>query len=397
MKQSGRMISSDEAYTIVMQSVYAPDIEQTGINDALGRVLAEDIHSDTDMPPFDKSAMDGYACRKEDLENELEVIELIPAGKVPEKRVWKNQCAKIMTGAMLPDGADCVIMIEHTVETGKNSIRIIEVSTNLHICYKGEDVKNRDRVLQKGTLLYPRHIAILASVGAVNPIVYKRPHVGIISTGDELVEPEIKPSLSQIRNSNGSQLTAQVKQAGGLPRYYGIAGDTEEETFEIITQAMKECDLLLISGGVSMGDFDFVPVVVQKTGFDILFKSIAVQPGRPTLFGAMSGKFCFGLPGNPVSSFVQFELLVKPLIYKMMGAKYTPLSIRLPMAIDYQRKKTKRQLWIPVYITEEGTVTPAEYHGSAHLSAYTDAHGMIPVPVGKSLIKKGEPVHVRSF
>ncbi len=390
------MITFEEAYKIVIESSVTKNMVKVSLDDAVGRVLSGDVFSDTAMPPFDKSAVDGYACRRSDLGETLEMIEEIPAGRKPMKVIDKGCCAKIMTGAMVPDGADTVIMVEFTEQAADNKIRFTGASTSANICYAGEDVKNGQLVLKKGTLLRPQEIAILASVGEASPPVYQKPVVGVISTGDELVEPHVIPGLSQIRNSNASQTIAQIKSAGATPVYYGIAKDTEESTRERLSNAFSNSDITILTGGVSMGDYDYVPKVMQDLGIHILFKSLAVQPGRPTVFGTKPGKFIFGLPGNPVSSFVQFEMLVKPLIYNMMGNNFEPPVIKLPMGETFRRRKTTRKTLLPVKINE-GQVFPVDYHGSAHIHAYSFADGILAMEIGKSEIKKGELVDVRQI
>ena len=389
------MITIQEAYNIVLKNANPLETERVFFTDSLGRILAEDVKSDIEMPPFDKSAMDGYACRKEDLKNTLEVIEVIPAGKMPVKEVGKNQCANIMTGAPIPKGADCVVQVELT-ELNGTKVKISEIPKKDNISYQGEDVKVGTKVLDKGIKIEAQHIAVFAAVGNTEVLVYRKPKVGIISTGDELVEPQNKPSLSQIRNSNGYQLIAQVKACGAVTNYIGIAEDTPEDTFDKVNKALKENDIVLLTGGVSMGSFDFVPQVLEKAGVKIAFDAIAVKPGKPTTFGMAEDKFCFGLPGNPVSSFMQFELLVKPLIYTLMGQNFLPLDIRMPMGVELKRRKADRKAYFPVYI-EKGEVLPVDYHGSAHIHALSSAHGIIAMEIGKEVIKKGEMVHVRQI
>ncbi|MFK5857444.1 MAG: molybdopterin molybdotransferase MoeA [Bacteroidota bacterium] len=393
------MIRFEEAYDIVLGSTkFKLQNERINFTDSLGRILAEDVTSDINMPPFDKSAMDGFACRREDIDNTLEVIEVLPAGKVPEKKVGINQCTKIMTGAIIPDGADCVIMVEHTKEVGDNSIKFTFDFTNNNICYFAEDIKKNDQVLSKGIEIQPHHIAVMASVGYTQPLVYKRPTVGIISTGDELVEPENFPGKSQIRNSNGHQLVAQVTRAGATPNYMGIAEDSEEVTYNTISKALKENDIVLLTGGVSMGDFDFVPEIMTKIGVEIKFESLAVKPGKPTTFGTFGkDKFIFGLPGNPVSSYTQFELLVKPLIMKLMGKTEFAKIIKLPMGSEYTRRKSSRKSFIPINIKDDGKVYPVEYHGSAHIHSYVFADGITSIEIGKEKIEIGELVDVRQI
>lgn len=391
------MILFEEALEIVKESAKIKDTEKIGFMDSLNRVLAEDVKSDMQMPPFDKSAVDGYACRRADMLNILEIIEIIPAGKAPQKTVGKNQCSKIMTGAPVPEGADVVLMVEDTEDISENCIKYQKDNVKDNVCYLGEDVKKGEVLLPKGTLIKPQHIAVLATTGCVEPLVYQKVKVGVISTGDELVEPDITPAVSQIRNSNAYQLLSQAEFMGVEAHYIGIALDTEESTHEMLLKAFKDNDVILLSGGVSMGDFDHVPKVLKELGVKIKFKSVAVQPGRPTVFGVREKQLIFGLPGNPVSSFVQFELMVKPLVYQLMGYNFQSLKMILPMGVEYKRKKSLRLSWMPVKINESGEVIPLNYHGSAHINALTLADGLISIPIGKTKLEKGELVEVREI
>ncbi|MEN8119930.1 MAG: molybdopterin molybdotransferase MoeA [Bacteroidota bacterium] len=391
------MIKFEEAYKIVIDAARTIGTEQIDYNNSLNRVLAEDVKSDMDMPPFDKSAVDGYACKAEDLKNELTLIEIIAAGTIPTKGISVNECSKIMTGAMLPKGADTVIMVEDTEIQENKKVKFLKDNSKSNIAYKAEDIKEGDIVLKKGTLIKSHHIAVLAEVGKTTIEVSKQPKVAVIPTGDELVEPEIKPKDTQIRNSNGAQMVAQLKEINIPVSYIGIARDTENDTFNKIKKAIEEHDIILLSGGVSMGDFDIVPKIVENFGFEILFHNVAVQPGKPTLFTRKANKFIFGLPGNPISSFMQLNLLVKPFIYKSMEYDYMPKNIKMPIGKDYNRKNAKRMSWIPVILSEEATVLPIEYHGSAHLNSIAYADGFISVPLGVYTLKKGEIVHVRQI
>ena len=391
------MISFEEAYDIVMNSAFRLDSETVSFTDSSGRILAQDVKSDMDMPPFDKSTVDGFACRKSDLNMDLTIAETIAAGQSPSKKIYRGECSRIMTGAPVPEGADCVVMVEDTevLPTGKMKYRGSYSKSNISL--KGEDVRKNEIVLGSGIYVRPQDIAIMASVGCTSVGVSKLPVVGIVSSGDELVEPDKKPGPSQIRNSNAYQLMAQVHLAGCPTKYYGIAGDDEQTTYNIVSGAVAECDLLLLTGGVSMGDFDFIPSVLERAGIKILFSGIRVQPGKPTTFGIHPECLVFGLPGNPVSSLIQFELLVKPLIYKMMGYEWKPFACELPLKEKYERRSGDRLGFIPVYITIEREVLPVDYHGSAHISSYSGAHGIIEIPVGKTQLEKGEIVSVRQI
>jgi molybdopterin molybdotransferase len=269
--------------------------------------------------------------------------------------------------------------------------------TKENIAKKGEDVKKGDLVLKAGRIIKPQDIAVMASAGHTSVVVSKMPMVAVISSGSELVEPSEVPGTSQIRNSNAYQLMAQADRAGTQVSYYGIAKDDESETYSIIYKAVSENDIVLISGGVSMGDYDFVPSVIERAGVKILFSRVAVQPGKPTTFGVHPKAIVFGLPGNPVSSFMMFEMLVRPLIYKMMGYQWQPLKFRLPMKVKFTRKYTERRALIPVVITDDNMVLPVEYHGSAHISALPVADGIISLKEGSKTIETGEIVSVRQI
>jgi molybdopterin molybdotransferase len=397
------MMVFEDALRTVLSQIYNFEIERVVLPSSLGRVLAEDVFSDLDMPPFDKSAVDGYACRISDIvsidgtakhDNSLQIVETIQAGVVPQKKIHRGECSKIMTGSMVPPGADCVVMVENSESAGENHVRFIVDYTGTNICYRGEDIKNRELVLSKGTQIMPAQIAVMSSVGAINPSVAKLPKVGIISTGDELVEPDITPGMARIRNSNAWQLAAQVKSVPALSCYFGIAPDTGYELRKVIELAMETSDVVLLTGGVSMGDFDFVPAILQEASVDIFFKSLAIQPGKPTVFGRRNDTFVFALPGNPVSSFVIFEILVKPFLFHMMGCSKEPLAFTLPMGTEFSRRRSERKSFIPV-IMKDGSVFPAEYHGSAHINAFTLANGIMSMEIGINGVKKGELVNVR--
>jgi len=349
------------------------------------------------MPPFNKATVDGFACRRSDLGADLEIIETIPAGNSPQKRVTENQCSKIMTGAATPDGADMVFMVEDSLILTSGKVRYTGSFTKDNISPRGEDIRSGDRILAKGRLIRPQDITLMAMTGRTSVKVSKRPVVSVISSGNELVEPSEKPGLSQIRNTNSYQLMAQIQRAGATGRYLGIVRDNEIATYNIICQAISESDVVLITGGVSMGDFDFVPSVLERAGVKLLFSRINIQPGKPTTFGIHEKALVFGLPGNPVSSFIQFELLVRPLLYKMMDYQWNPVVINLPMENSYSRKSDDRKVIIPVIITKDGQVSPVEYHGSAHISAFSLATGIITLAEGKKSVEKGEIVSVRQI
>ena len=389
------MLPYKDALEIVLDIAQPVGTERVAIAEAANRILAEDVKADMDIPPFDKSAMDGFACQRADLGSELAVVETIPAGYVPRKTVGANQCSKIMTGSVIPDGADCVIMKEYVETPAENTVRFAGAKTSDNICRKGEDTKAGDVVLHKGARLKSQHIAVLASVGCTQPLVANRPSVAIIATGNELVDPATKPQLSQIRNSNTFQLAVQLENMGAIVTNYGIAGDTTGQIDSLFKKAARQSDLVIISGGVSVGDFDLVPEILRQNGVDLLFEKIAVRPGKPTVFGVLEKTYCFGLPGNPVATFVLFEILVKPFLYKLMGHDYKPLIVQVPLHESFVNKKAKRQTWLPVVITKKGTVKPVEYHGSAHINSLCGADGLVSFDIGVTEVAKGASVAVR--
>lgn len=390
-----KMLLFDEAFRIVLDSAHRLANERVDIAHAANRILAEDVESDMDMPPCDRAVVDGYACRREDLMNELKIIETIPAGMPPKKTIEPNQCAKIMTGASVPSGANCVFMVEFTENPTAGTVRFTGEKTDDHIRPQGRDIKAGQVVLRNGARIRPQHIAVLAAVGHAEVLVAKKPAVAVIATGDELVEPQSKPSPWRLRNSNSPQLTAQLESLGAVVTDYGIAKDTTDEIDRIFKKAAGENDVVLLSGGVSMGDFDLVPGILKKNNIDLLFEKIALKPGKPTVFGISENLYCFGLPGNPVSTFTMFELLVKPFLYKLMGHDYAPPNIQMPLDETIRRKNTQRRSWMPVTITDAGTLRKVEYHDSGHINALCGADGLVCIDVGMAEIPKGTIVQIR--
>jgi molybdopterin molybdotransferase len=388
------MISFQEALETVMKSAFNTASEIVSFENTAGRVLAEDILSTGDMPPFNRSAVDGYACKSEELCHELEVIETIPAGKEPARQPRRYQCSKIMTGAIVPEGCDMVFMVEDAEILAGNWVKFTGKSRKSNISFRGEDLKKGEKVLQAGKLIGPQDIAIFASFGHVEVKVRKKPSVAIISTGDELVEPEKVPQRSQIRNSNAYQLAAQVERAGGNPSYYGIVPDNDTASL-VIEKAISENDVLILTGGVSMGDYDLVPSFLSGAGVKLLFNKVNVQPGKPTTFGVHQKALVFGLPGNPVSSYVQFETLVRPLIQKMMGSDWKHVEREIVLGEKYIRKSSSRMGWIPVRINEHSEAIPVRYNGSAHIAALSYSDGIISVMPGVDQLEKGSIVKFR--
>lgn len=392
------MISIKEAHKIIEERVSLN--QQTGrvnLADALDRVLAEHVFSDIDFPSFDKSAMDGYAIRSEDIRKTLKVIEFIPAGKKPAAMIKPGQCSRIMTGAMLPGGADIVVMQEDVKEVGFKSVMVTNPDTKRNILYKGEDLSKGAMLLPKGTRLNPPHLGLLASAGMTKPLVFFKPTVSILSTGDELVAPDQKPEAPHIRNSNGIQLLALTREAGARVVAVRQSGDDSRKIFNEVRDCLSISEMVIVTGGASVGERDYSARVFEKLRADLHFNKLAIQPGKPLIFATVENKILFGLSGNPVSSFVQFELFVKPTIEKLTGASGKEKIFKLPISKDKTRKKAERMLFFPVAINEDMEAEPIEYHGSAHLHAYHKADGIAAFPVGLKELKKGTLVDVRPF
>ena len=388
------MITHEKALETVLANAPLPAPETVPLHRANGRVLLQNVLSDHDMPPFNKSAMDGYACRAADLPGPLHCLETIAAGTTPRNVINEGRCARIMTGAIVPEGADCVFMIEQSEILEDNSVRYTGTGTPGNICFKGEDVKIGDTVLISGTLVKPAHIAVLAGAGCTEPQVAKVPRVGIIATGSELVQPDQPVSGANIRETNGHQLVAQVAECGIAATYYGIVEDDLDKIAATIGKALVENDIVLTCGGSSMGDFDYVPELLANLGCTIHFDHMATQPGKPLIFATGSGKTCFGMPGNPVSTFMTMETIVKPFLYRAMGHDLKPPIVRLRLGKEMKRKKAERKAFVPARLADPGTVVPLDYHGSAHIHALTKANGWIIFPIGETELKEGTSVDV---
>ncbi len=376
------MTSLNEALRIISNLPFEYKKTYVNINKSLGYVLCEDVCSDVNMPPFDKSAMDGYACKRADISKELRVIDTIPAGSEPKSIITDGTCAKIMTGAKVPEGANIIIKIEDTTPVADGIIKFTGKNTKSNICYLGEDVIEGEKVLSEGDFIKPSTMAVLASVGKTEVNVYKPPVVSLIATGDELVEPDNIPDKARIRNSNAYNLMGQLSQNYTEVNYWGIVNDNINDIKKTILSAIAQSDLVILTGGVSMGDRDFVPGVLKDEGFSIHFDKLSIQPGRPVVFASKGNKYCFALSGNPVSSMLQFELLVRPFLYHFMHYDYCLPIIKTVLVNSISRKKTERQQFFPVKIVN-GKAEIIEFHGSSHILSlhYADGFGFFPVGV----------------
>ena len=395
----------EDACRTVLEAVSVLGVEKINILDALGRVLAEDIIAERDNPPWDNSAMDGFAVRSEDIKQAhaittptvLTVIEDVPAGKMPLKVVGKGEAIRIMTGAPIPEGADTVIKVEDTEHT-PDSVKVFkEEQRGANIRPKGEDVKKGDCIIPKGKAIRPAEAGMLAILAKPFIFVHQRPRVAILSTGDELVDLDERLTDEKIVNSNSYGLAAAVQEAGGLPILLGIAKDKPEALKRKIRQGLN-ADVLVLSGGVSMGDYDFTRAVFQELGAEMNFWKLAIRPGQPVAFGRISQTLAFGLPGNPVSSMVTFEQLVRPALLKMCGHQIlTRPTVQALFQEHFSKRPDRRHFLRGVLWMERGMLLTRTTgpQGSGILTSFVKANGLIDVPVETEKLKPGDVVNVQ--
>lgn len=385
--------------------------EQVSLALASGRILAEPVASVIDSPPHDKAMMDGYAVIANDATAERTFLEEITAGTVPTKVVTPGHASAIMTGAPVPEGADAVIPVEQTEKLSNGMIRFASptVPPGKHIMRRGESMQSGQQVLEAGTLLGASHIALLAEVGrAVVPVI-SQPKVAILATGNELVPCDQEPQAGQIRNSNSPMLQAAASQAGCLAEALPAAGDTPEALLGAILSA-RNSDVLLLSGGVSAGTKDLVPDALAAASVQQVLHKIAVKPGKPLWFGVWPADhagvrptFVFGLPGNPVSSFVGFQLFVRPLLARLRGLPFAgirPLPAQLASPLSH---RGGRETYLPAVFNAEAifsaeaerlVVTPVDWKGSADLAGLARANALLRLPSEAAELEVGHPVTI---
>lgn len=387
------MISYEEAAAIINRQVFSPVADVISLENSLDRILAEGIFSPLDIPPFSKSGMDGYAYCEGDNSNRFRILETIPAGSIPRFPVNTGECSKIMTGAMVPDGAGRVIRREFTKETD-GFMHIVQEDPKRNILSQGEDLRKGDPALPCGCRIGRPEIAFLASLGIASFPVFHRPRIGVITTGSELLRPGQPPERGKIYDSNSFSLAAQIFDTGAILAARDTATDDPGEITARISRLLEKNDLLILSGGVSAGDFDYCPSVLKELGASIFFEKVAVQPGMPTLFARIGEKPVFGLPGNPVSTFIIFEVFIKPLIFAMSGYSWKPRIVSGIMREPFRRKFSERTLFQPARHDGEW-ITPVSTHGSAHLHALTKADCLLTIPAGVEEIPAGQIIHAR--
>ena len=398
------MISVTEAVKTILEQIKILGTERVDVLSSLGRVLAEDITASVIIPPCDNSAMDGYAVRFEDIQGasqknavRLKILGDIPAGYTAQRPIAAGETYRIMTGAPLPEGADTVVMQEDTEAQG-GIVHIFKVGERgNHIRRAGEDIRAGDTVVSAGTVLNPAHIGVLASIKKAFVTVYQRPRVAILSTGDELVDVDEELTEGKIVSSNSYSLYALVQDSGAIPLSLGIARDTREDLRAKFQEGLH-ADMIISSGGVSVGDYDFVKEVLKDIGAEMKFWKVAMRPGNPLAFGMIGGKPAFGLPGNPVSVMVSFEQFVRPSIRKMSG--HTCLFRQVIDATAQEAVATKkgRKYFIRCRVSKHDgkfAVTTTGEQGSGILMSMAKANGLMIVSEEQEGVSAGERVTVQ--
>ena len=403
------MLTVEEALDEILRSVEPLAPEARALGESLGLTLAGQVLSDVDSPPFDKALMDGYAVRSEDIlgpETELTVIEELMAGRVPTRGLEAGQGTRIMTGAPIPDGCDAVVKVEET-ESTNNTVRILAESARpgQNLIRRGTNMKSGEVVLKSGRTLRAQELSALAEMGCHQVSVRRRPTMAVLATGDELVPVNETPGPGQIRNSNETMLAAQIEPAGGAAVPLGIARDEREHLRERIAVGLKQ-DVLLLSGGVSAGKLDLVPSELASAGVEQVFHKVRVKPGKPVWFGILKPEeaslgrrnscLVFGLPGNPVSSMVCFELFVRTAIRQLRGqqdAKPRLISARLAHTHTH---RDDRETYFPAAVdwTDGNRVTLMKWHGSSDLQATRGANAMAVFPAEPREYQVGDSVDV---
>lgn len=394
------MLSVEEARQQMLNTIPVLPTEKREILNCGGYVLAEALHAQENIPPFDNSAMDGYAVRAADVQNASEtepavltIVETIAAGYAPTKQVAAGQAARIMTGAMMPEGADAVVMQEVTQREG-DTVKIFEsIDETGNVRFTGESVAVGQQVMGEGKHLRPPEVSMLASLNRPAATVHRKPTVAIVSTGDELLLLGESLEPGKIRESNRYGLYAQVEEAGGIPIDMGIAPDDEAEIERIFRAALAKADALITSGGVSVGEHDYVKSVLERLG-EVNFWRVAMKPGKPQAYGISDGKPIFGLPGNPVSSLVVFELFVRPALLKMAG--HTELlrpTFKATLAETITNRDGRVNYMRAILKGSNGhyTAETTGPQGSGILHSLVLANGLITIPAGVTL-SAGETV-----
>jgi molybdopterin molybdotransferase len=393
------MISVEKALELVLANLPERKVEQVPFQSALGRVLAESLTATSYIPPFRRSAMDGYAVRAADVQAapvELEIAGEIRAGGGNPGVLPAGQAVAIMTGAPVPDDADAVQIVEQTRRSadGRRVTLLKAVRTGDNIAPLGLEATLGETVLESGRLAGPAELAIMATFGYSTVKVWRRPTVALLPTGDELVEVQETPHVGQIRNSNAYSLGGQLRLMGIEPDYLGIARDDKQELRSRMVQGLER-DILILTGGVSMGEYDFVKNIFEELGLEMLFTKVAMKPGKPTVFARKGDKLVFGLPGNPVSAFVSFENFVRPAIGRLSGFSRPELPRIKGVLLRDMRQSPGRTAFLPARVRwepEGWKIEPLRWKGSADIIGFSRANAAVIFPSDREFMPSGEMV-----
>ena len=378
----------------VSAQIPALETELVSLLESAGRVLAEPLSADRDYPPLDRSVRDGFALISSGLPGTFHVIGEVQAGCRFAGEVGPGQAVEIMTGAPVPHGADQVVMVEHAALDGGVIHTTRPAAPGEFINHRGSEAKSGQQVLAKGSRLNYASIAMLATVGLDKVKVYRKPTVAILSTGDELVGVPGVPAPHQIRNSNSYSIAAQVIRAGGIPHVFEVVGDSMEQTRKAITEGLRY-DFLLLSGGVSAGKYDFVEPVLAELGGEFFFDGVLIQPGKPLVFGKARGKFLFGLPGNPASTMVTFELFARPALELLSGQHSTHLPLLEAELTKPFRHKIGLTRFLPARLRSgEGKLTPLPWQGSSDVVALSAANCFLVADPNRESWQAGDRIQV---
>lgn len=387
-----------EARRTVIEKVRAsrtsPAIETVPIDAAAGRILAVPVVADRDYPPSARSVRDGFAVRSADLPGTLTVIGEVRAGEACDMSVGPGEAVEIMTGAPVPDGADCIVMVEHVTVSGDQVTIPKSLEAGSNINPRGSESTQGDVVLQAGCRLAFPQIAVLAATGTWDVEVYRQPRVAIVATGDELVDEDATPLPHQIRNSNAYSLAAQVRAAGGDPLILPVARDTLEHTVEIVGRGL-EADLLLLSGGVSAGKYDVVEQALAHYGAEFYFDRVLIQPGQPLVFGRAQGKFFFGLPGNPASTMVCFEVFARAALELLAGRSDTALHMPEAQIVSDFNVRPGLTRFLPARLSSDGrTVDLIRWTGSSDITSVARGNCFLVTDPEKPAYKQGDSIRI---
>lgn len=373
---------------------HTPPVEHVPLAAAAGRVLAADILSDRDYPPVHRSIRDGFAVRAADLPGTLEIIGEVRAGESFSGVLGPGQTVRIMTGAPLPDGADAVVMVEYATVDGARMTTEKSPKSGEFINYAGCEARCGEPVLPRGIRLRFPQIAMLATVGVASVPVFRRPTVAILATGDELVPVEATPRDCEVRNSNSWALAAQVAAAGAIPEVLPVAPDNLEKTVELVRRGLQ-ADLLLLSGGVSAGEYDFVEAALAQCGAEFFFTRVKIRPGAPLVFGRAQNTFFFGLPGNPLSTAVTFEVFARAALELLSGIPEPHLPLVTARLTQPLREKGGLTRFLPAYLDSgTGAVTPIIWKGSSDVPSLAKSNAFLIAAPDREIYEQGEAVPV---